>query len=223
MRLSPPPAPQPKRSSTGKWVGIGCLITIALLVVGGFITYAVVKSVLVGLMDEYTDTQPRNLPQVTMAESQAKAVCARVDTFLAALKADQAVAPLVLSGDDINALIKYHPAWNKMAGLAYVTIEGSKIKGEVSLQLDAIAKQTKGRYLNGTGVISVQLVDGRMFIFLDSLEVKGKAVPEEFMKSFRSENLAKNANTDEKSAAAIAKFESITVQDGTIRIVPKRN
>lgn len=218
----PPPLLQPKKSSAGKWLGIGCLVLLALLVLGGFIAYALVKTFLSGLVDQYTDAQPRAIPALAMPANQAQAVCARVDAFQAALKAGQATQPLTLSGPDINALIKYHPAWSNMADKVNVSIEGSKIRGEVSIPLDALFKQAKGRYLNGTGVITVQLVDGRLFIFLDSLEVKGQALPEEFMKAFRSENLAQNVNTDEKSAEAIAKFESISVQNGKIVIVPKK-
>lgn len=217
----PPPAPKP--SGRGKWLGIGCLVILALLIVGGFIAYMGIKTFLVGLVNQYTDTQPRALPQLTMPESQAQTICARVDVFQAALKAGQATEPLVLSGNDINTLITYHPSWkNTMASIVYVTLENDKIRGEVAIPFDAITKRVKGRYLNGMGIIGVHLVDGRLFIFLDSLEVKGKTVPEEFMKTFRSENLAKKANTDEKTAAFLAKIESITVQNGQMRIVPKK-
>ena len=216
----PPPAPKP--SGIGKWIGIGCVAALALLIVGGFIAYALIKTTVVGLMNQYTATQPRALPQLVISEPQGRAICARVDAFQAALQAGQPADPLVLTADDINALIKYHPTWKYMTGAVYVTIDKNKIQGEVSIPLETITKKAKGRYLNGTGVFTIQLLDGRLLVFLDTLEVKGKPVPEEFMKAFRSENLAKNANTDEKKAAVIAKLKSITVQNDQIRIVPKK-
>ena len=195
---------------------------LALLVLGGFIAYALVKTLVVGLMEQYTDTQPRALPQLNMPETQARAVCARVNAFQAALKDGKATDPLLLSGDDINALIKYHPSWSKAASNVYVSVENTKIRGEVSIPLDTISSKAKGRYLNGSGMISVQLMDGRLLIFLDKLEVKGKELPEEFIKAFRSENLAKNANEDKKTAESLARLESVTVRDGQIRVVPKQ-
>ena len=222
MPLSTTPPPPPKRSGIGKILGIGCVVVLALMIVGGFLAYGLVKTLVVGFVNQYTDAQPRTLPQLAISETQARAICERVNVFQAALQAGQATDPLVLTGDDINALIQYHPAWNKMAGKAHVTIEDNKIKGEVSFPLDIITPKAKGRFLNGTGVFTIQLLDGRLLVFLDALEVKGQPVPEEFMKPFRAENLAKDANADEKNSAIIAKFESITVQNGQIRIVPKK-
>lgn len=222
MNTMPPQLPQPKRSHTGKWIGIGCLVVIAILVAGGVIAYALLKGVFYNLLDEYTDTQPRALPQLAMPETHARMVCARADAFQAALAAGKASEPLALSGNDVNALIKYHPAWSNASGNVYVSIVNDKIRGDVSIPLDALTPMTKGRYLNGSGVISVQLMAGRLAIFLDQLEVKGKEVPEEFMKSFRSENLAKNVNENPKTAEALARLESIIVQGGRIVITPRK-
>ncbi|MBU4198809.1 MAG: hypothetical protein KKG09_04155 [Verrucomicrobia bacterium] len=221
MDTNPVLPPVPKRGGMGKWLGIGCVVVIVILIIGSILAYAFVKMLVTGLVNQYTDTQPRNLPQLVISEAQGRAICARVDAFQAALQAGQPAEPLVLTANDINALIQYHPKWKAMAGVINVTLDNNKIRGEVSIPLEKITQKAKGRYLNGTGVFTIQLMDGRLLIFLDALEVKGKPVPEEFMKPLRSENLAKDANTDEKSSAAIAKFESITVQNGQIRIVPK--
>ncbi len=223
MNSSPyPPPPQPQRSSTGKWLGIGCLVLLALLVVGGFIAYALVKTFLTGVLEKYTDPQPRALPQLAMSADAASAVCARVDAFQAAMAAGKTPEPLALSGADINALIKYHPNWSNAAGNVYVSIASDKIRGDVSIPLDALTPMTKGRYLNGSGVISVQLMSGRLALFLDQIEVKGKQVPEEFMKAFRNENLAKGVNENPKTAESLARLESIAVQGDRIVITPKK-
>jgi len=195
---------------------------LALLIVGGFLAYGLIKTCVTGLMDQYTEAQPRSLPQLTISKDQARDICTRVDTFQADLQAGRASKPLVLTGNDINTLIQYHPTWNKMAGKIHVTIEDNKIRGDVSLPLELITRKAKGRYLNGMGVFNVQLMDGRLLVFLDALEVKGKSVPAEFMQPLRAENLAKNANTDAKLSTVLAKLESITVRNGQIRIVPKK-
>jgi len=216
------PPPIPKKSGKGKFLGIGCAVILVLLIAGGFLAYALIKPLVIGLVNQYTDTHAKALPQLNLPETPRPAVCARVDAFQTALQAGQAAEPLVLTSRDINTLIQYHPSWNLMAGKVYVTIENNKIKGDVSIPLEIITQKAKGRYLNGTGIFALQLMDGRLLVFLDALTIKGKAVPEEFMKPLRAENLAKDANTDEKLSAAIAQIESITVQNGQIRILPKK-
>jgi hypothetical protein len=213
--------PQPRRSQTGKWLGIGCLAALAILIVIIVIGYYGVKSFVGGLVNKWTDAQPRNLPQLNMPEAQAREVCARASAFWTAVRENRPTAPLLLSGDDLNALIKYEPDWSELAGKVYITINGDKIRGEISLPLEIILPMFKGRYLNGSGVWAVQLVQGRLFIFLEKIEVKGKDVPEDFMKDFRTKNLAEDVNKNEKNTAALSRLESITVQNGQLRIVPK--
>ncbi len=190
--------------------------------IGGFLAYRGVKGVISGLVDEYTDTKPRTLPAVSGSETEKQKIIARADEFKKAVNEGKTVAPFVLSGDDINYLIHNHPGWKSLAGKIYVTIEGDIIKGDVSIPLKDIAGFGENRYINGSASFNIGLAAGRLLVFLNSMEVKGKKVPEQFMAQMRSENLAKDINSDKDAASVIEKIESITVENGQLRIVPKK-
>ncbi|MEI7901334.1 MAG: hypothetical protein WCK89_13870, partial [bacterium] len=119
-------------------------------------------------------------------------------------------------------LIQKNPAWSSLAGKVYVNLEGDRIHGEASIPLEQLGKFLKGRWLNGSATFRVETAAGRLLVFLDSLSVRGQAVPENFMGSFRSKNLAEDATKKPETAALLQKLESVTVRDGKLRIVAKQ-
>ncbi|MBN1670589.1 MAG: hypothetical protein JXR37_06130 [Kiritimatiellae bacterium] len=199
----------------------GCLTLLLIVGIGGYMAYHGVKKIATTLLEDYTDTQPRALPEVQVSEPEAQALVARFDAFKDGLKEGRAVPPLELSGEDINRLIHHHPAFQEAAGHVYVTIEADRIKGEITIPLEQFGPLVQGRYLNGSAVFRIQLMGGRIVLFVDSIEVKGKPVPEQIMQEIRAKNLAEDSNTDPDTAAALDKIESVTVQNGKLRIVPK--
>jgi hypothetical protein len=204
-----------------KYALIGCLAMVVLIVVGGVLAYHAVTGFMSGIVDEYTDTQPRELPAVVVNEEEAEVIVQRVETFRKAQDAGGATEPLVLDANDINQLIHHHPDWSELADKVYVTIEDDQIQGEVSIPLDDVGELVKGRYLNGAATFKVGLAAGRLVVFVETLEVNGKPIPNEFMEQLRSKNLAEDSHKDEDFVAVVEKIESITVQDGRIYIVPK--
>ena len=121
---------------------------------------------------------------------------------------------LVLSADEINALLTSSRELAEIGGKANVRIENDQIKAAVSLPTDAFG--LKGRYFNGQAVIRVGLQSGRLLIFVDQLAVNGKPIPDVFMKELRSKNLAEDAMKNPDTIATIAKLKSISVQNGAI-------
>ena len=207
-----------KSGGVGKFFAVGCLTIVVVLAIVGFLAVRYIKSAIV---DQYTDTQPRPIPYVTISADEANALTARVNAFKKAVKEGTPTAPLALSGDEINKFFQCDPKLNELKGKVYVTIEGDKIKGDVGLPLDKINKMLKGRYLNGSAVFSMQLSAGRLFVFMESMEVKGKTLPEDFMKGIRAENLAKDVNTDAEMAEVLGKLEVVKIENGRLLIVPK--
>ena len=101
----------------------------------------------------------------------------RVKAFRTALEEGKPTEPLVLTSDEINALIEARTA--ELKGKVYVTIEGDKLKGQVSIPLSDFPSfgLTRGRYLNGEAEFKVSLQDGILLVTLDSIEVNGKHRP----------------------------------------------
>ena len=117
-----------------------------------------------------------------MPAEEREALKKRVEAFKHAARRGQPTPPLVLSSDDLNALIEDNPKAD-LKGKVYVTIEKDRLKGQVSLPLSQIPLfgLTQGRYLNGEAEFNVRLIDGRPFVTIEDLEVNGKRPSEAFL------------------------------------------
>jgi hypothetical protein len=84
-------------------------------------------------------------------------------------------------------------------------------------------RMLKGRYLNGSGVFSVSLRDGALWVSPESISTaKGKTFPEDVMRGLRTENFAAGYTNNPDFNAAIAKLEDIQVKPGKLILVPKK-
>jgi hypothetical protein len=79
----------------------------------------------------------------------------------------------------------------------------------------------KGRYLNGAASVQATMALGVLVVRLQSLEVKGKAVPDEVMSALQRENLAKDATQNPETAAFLTRLADVTVQDGKLILTGK--
>src|ERR1041384_6457145 len=136
----------PKKSGHGClfWGGIiaGVLLLFAVLL--GFAGFYYVKH----LINEYTDTKPISMPAVQLSDAEVKILRERVDTFDKAVKAGKHVEPLILTADEINALIAKN---NKSASpiLLYFNFNEDRVQAQLSLPLDGIGiGMLRGRYFN---------------------------------------------------------------------------
>ncbi len=172
-----------------------------------------------GLVDEWTSPVPAELPKVQVSEEERKSVRERVDAFKKALEAGTATDPLVLTSDDLNALIEENPDFR---GKVFARVEGDKLKGQISIPLDKLKiGMLSGRYLNGEAELKASLSDGFLVVTLETLEVNGKRPPENFLVGLRKQNLAKDAYDNTKNAEMIRRFESLEIKDGTIILKPR--
>jgi hypothetical protein len=200
----------------------GCVIASVLavllliaLAVGAFF----VMRFFSGVVEQWTSTAPMELPKVQVSEEDRRSVRERVDAFRKAVDAGNAVEPLVLTSDDLNALIEENADFK---GTIFTRIEGDKLKAKVSIPLGRLdIGMLRGRYLNGEAELKASLDNGVLIVTMDSLEVNGKRPPENFMQSLRQQNLAKNAYDNPKNAELLGRFESIQIKDGKIILKPR--
>ncbi len=115
-------------------------------------------------------------------------------------------------------LIQNEPA---VSNKLHVAIDGDRIQSDVSIPLEDFGGYFKGRWLNGSASFRVDTAAGRLLVFMDSLSVRGKAVPDQFMAAIRSKNLAEKAFENPKSAEVLQKIDSIAVRDGKLVIKAK--
>ncbi len=186
------------------------LLFVILMAVIAFFGYRMLSKAI----DEYTSATPRELPKVQMPDEQLKTLKERVEAFRKAAEAGTPNEPLVLTSDDLNALIADKP---ELKGLIYVKIENDEVKGQVSIPLDKLNfGMVRGRYLNGEADFKASLSDGVLIVTIESVEVNGQKLPDDFIKELRKQNVAKDFYKDEKASETIRKLESLEVKDGKI-------
>jgi hypothetical protein len=224
---SPPAQPAPKPRGCFFY---GCITVLVIMVIAGISGFLAVRFLLNKVSvfaEQYTETSPGKLPAVQMSAPDYEQLDKRVNAFASAVKEQQSVPPLILSGDEINALIANNAGWKEMKGKLYVTIDDDQIKGRVSIPLDDLVprlpglSRLRGRYLNGSAAFKVSLTNGLLVVTLQSLEAKGQTPPTNVMAQFQGINLAQNSQSDPKTAEAIARLEAIAIKDGKVTLTTR--
>lgn len=212
-------APQTgSKSGCGCWIA-GCLIVVLLGLVGiGIMAWLGVRFA-AGQIEKYTEPTPADLPVVEYDEEQLTALQDRMKAFKQDLADDKQTEDLVLTADDINALIA---SKEDLKGKFFVEIEDGQVKGDVSMPLDMLPLGVgKGRYFNGSATFEVSIVNGILVVTVDEAEVKGEKVPEEFMDGIRRENIAKDVKFEADTAKTLRRIEEVVVEDGRVVLKAK--
>jgi hypothetical protein len=197
----------------------GCLGSAILFVVAVIALTLFVRHYLSWAVANFSDAQPASLPKVEAAPGETKALQDRFLAFKTALETGQPTPPLELDEQALNLLLASLPELQAFKDKVHVSLSADQIKGEVSLPLDQLPLvDAIGRYLNGAATFKVSLKNGVLIVTLDSLAVKGQPLPDEIMAGLRQQNLARDVYQDPRTAEAMRKLESITVQDGRITI-----
>jgi hypothetical protein len=200
----------------------GCISAIALmmLMLGGlFLGYLSFRKMLL----YYTDTKPLPLPVVQMSPDDIKKLHERLDNFDKALKEHRATPPLELSGDDLNALIATSPGGQVWTGRVYVSIEGERITGQISVPMEKLRLGIfRGRFLNGSATFKVGLTNGFLHVTIPEITVKGHSLPSVYMEQIRQIDWAQGATDDANTKSEVERYEEIKVENGKLIIIPKK-
>jgi hypothetical protein len=195
----------------------GCIIASVLAVLMAILVGVLIFAgyrMLSSLVNDYTGTAPEQLPKVEMPAEKRQALQDRVKAFRSAVNDGTATEPLVLTSDDINALIDEN---EELKGTMFVKIEGDELKARVSIPLDKLPlPMFKGRYLNGEAELKASLFDGELIVHIDAIEVNGKRPPEAVMTDVRKQNITKDIAKDPDNARMLRKLESLEIKDGKI-------
>ena len=225
------PAGTPNSGSGKKWLfgcGCGCLGLILILSIGGYFAYIKIQEVVATAIAEYTATESVAVEIPQLSQDQIDQSVEKFSAFQAGLADGTEPVTLVLSGQDINALIQSHPTFKPLADRASVTVEEDRLRSQVSLSLEEldipipfIAEAVKGKYFNGIATFSVGMTAGRPALYIEGLEVNDAAIPAEFMSEISKQNFLEDAGKDPEFAKLIEMIEDIRIENGELRIVPK--
>ncbi len=211
---------QPPKARRGCFF-YGCITSVVLLLL-------VIGALLIGLhlvkkmVNRYTDTQPMALPTVHLPQAEVANLKQRVEAFQDAVRNQRPTQPLTLAADEINALIANGAGEQSLQGKCYVSLEGEQLKGQVSVPLEQVGlRMFKGRYLNGSATFNLAFRNGALFVSAQTIDVKGKPLPEAYMQKIRGENLAAELANKPEAAAVLRGLEDIRISDGRLVVVPK--
>ena len=124
--------------------------------------------------------------------------------------------PLTLTADEVNALIAVAPGLN---GKVRAEIEGNEVRAWFSLPLEDLGfPQMRGRFLNGTSVLNLSIVEGELVVSPEAIRVRTGQLPEPMMARLRKLNLARLAFRDTRVARSLRKLSSVEVHQGIIEI-----
>jgi hypothetical protein len=202
------------------WGGLTAGVLLLMALLAGYAAYRFAR----GIVDEYTDTTPIAIPAVKLSKEETTLVRERIEAFSKARDERKETGPLTLTGDEINALIVQQGS-SKLKRRFFVTIEEDRIKAQLSVPAEELGMSLlRGRYFNGSGEFLLSLHDGFLRINVKSLAVKGKPLPESFMKDLRHRNFADHWDDDEDPALRnmLRNIEEIEVRNGVLTIVPKK-
>jgi hypothetical protein len=199
---------QQKKSSGGKCCLFGCLgaavIGIIVLVAGFFGA----KHMYGKLMNQYTQAQPQEMPQVQMSETEVLRVRQEWQAFKARTEAGEA-GRIELTDDQVNALIASEEDWAELKGRIFLRFEKGQVQGMVSMPLDEFLPGAEGRYLNGEGTFNVSCADGRLHIYMKSLQLGDKQIPEQIMTGLKGTDLAEEIYTDSSNKETVEQLSRI--------------
>ncbi len=195
----------------------GCatvLLLMLVLVIGsgvaGFYFYK-------GQVAKYTSESAKELPTVEYLPEEIEEITQRVESFKSSLEKGETPEQIVLSADDLNALISQQ---EDLRGKLFVRIDDGQVTADVSVPADMVP-WAKGRYFNGSVSANVSLESGILIVTLADAEVNGQKVPGEFMDAMKKENLVKELYKNPDVAKALGKFESLLIDKDKIILTPK--
>ncbi len=202
------------------WVG-GCLSAILLLAVIAGAAYYFLLQASDELVETYTSPEPRDFARAEEGRDEVLSVIDRFRDFAIALERGEETERFSLSADDINALLVNEDLLREFHGMARVDIQDDRLLAEISVPLDLFNERFEGRYLNGTGELSIEMKDDRLEVTIDRLEVGGQNIPEEFMNEIRKNNLVDTLLQDPSLERFMGLVKSVKVEDGRVVIEPK--
>jgi hypothetical protein len=214
--------PQSKGGCLGCSPGCLASIVVTFLVVLGLAGFGIYYSYKkwVGFIGEITETAPVPLPVLKMTDEEREKVLDRVKEFGEAMKGEKTPEPLVLTEDELNALIARHdPEMSKRVRLSF---SGENVTGKISLPLPPQFTGGEQRYLNANGTFKIGVSEGIPIVRLVSAEVKGKPIPAQMLTTLQNESFAQRSPDNPKLNEAYDNIERVKITDGKLFVYPKK-
>jgi hypothetical protein len=210
------------RRARGCW-WYGCLTLGMMLLIGVLSIYFGGRYFYKTFVAEYTSQTGVVLPASNLSEAGWTNLEARLAAFESDIARTNALVPIELTGDEINALIERDPKYAMFKGHLHVSIDTNTAACQFSFLSERLGAQRvlHGRYLNGKAKLVPNLVNGKVYLTLLDAEINGKTVPDSVKPGLQANNLAEALNANSATGAMIRRFQSVGIQKGKLLIVAK--
>jgi hypothetical protein len=168
-------------------------------------------------VSNYTSPTPAAMPVVRYTPAELTALTNRWQAFTVEADKQTNEVTLSLSAQDINTLIDALPDLQQFRDHIRFEIHTNVIKSQISVPLDELkVDAVKGRYLNGRADVKVKIVNGRLDLRLEGMEVNGVKASGAFLTQLQNENLAKDMKASPEAERILKRAESLTVENGQV-------
>lgn len=199
----------------------GCLgvviLGVAVAAIVGFGAYFGFKTI----VRNYTSPKGIAVAPVTLPEKQGDAAVKRVQDFTKALENKQPVAPLELTGDELDYVVRNSKDGTPMRDAMHMVITNDELHADLSLPLEVFTPRLAGRFLNGRANAGLHLKNGAVAVDLKSIEINGQPAPREFIMSLEKQGIEWRPKPTDPGAALVNNLQDIEIKDGKIILTPK--
>lgn len=201
----------------------GCLTVIILFLAGAAVSAFAVWKLTTYALNTFADAAPMEASAQTLPSQSAEQARQKVTDFSAQLDQKNGEVTLALTQDELNALLAQRDSASKINVRAVVEFHPNSATANISIPLDEALPRwiAGGRYLNGAATLDISMRNGQMGIFIKSLKVKGKPLPEMLMQEMRRVNLAEEFQA-EGEQNPLKSVKRIEIQEGQISIIAEK-
>ncbi len=204
-----------------KFLVVGCFSLIALFSIFIIAAYYFLNQTSIELVEQYTSPVPLDFQSTSTDKAAAQETLERFKHFMTVVGKGETIESFSLSEEDINNLLLHADWFRRLRGMAHVTIQKDLLLAEISVPLGIFNDRFHGRYLNGKAELEIGVVDDRLRVSIDRLEVDGRSLPREFMTEIRNSNVVA-ALYEEPTLKTFFNFiAAVKIEDGWLVLQSK--
>ncbi len=213
---------QTKRAGRG-CLFYGCLSLVVLVLVVLLTGYLTIRYAVNTAIENYTDPAPQQFEAISISAGEREDLLKRVAEFNAAKGLTNEPVELTLSGTEINALISESKDNPGVGDKLRMKIEGDRLLARGTLPLDQFSRlpflsRLKGRHLNGSCEVGVELENGVAKISVVSAEVNGTPLPKEILAAIEKEMSLKKTLNNSEIRGKLDQLDWVRIEDGLLNI-----
>ena len=132
----------------------GCVTLIVLVILAIAGIFVGIRVGIKFVRDRFTASKPIAVDPANLPAAEGGRAVQRVDDFRKAIQAGTASAPLELTGDELDYVLRHSPG-NGLQDHAHITINDDHLHAQLSMPLDMYGPTWFGRFFNGEADVNV--------------------------------------------------------------------